>query len=566
MPLKVNSFTPQGGAPVALGRLSVLVGANNAGKSQTLRDLRDYIISGSVQRLTIVNNVDVVLPTELEAVEGLLSRPHQSPGHVRLLGVANDLQRQHEFAPGDDWVAQHFAQLPQPHAREQLLRNMGQYWCASLDAEGRFRLAAPVDSYDKRAEAPSNALQGFFSQGKPALTKLRNAFRTAFAMDIAIDWAAMRRLYLKIGPQFGEIPDTLAELDALLSNAQELSQQGDGYRSFAGVALAVLAFPNRLLLLDEPEAFLHPAQARALGRWIARESANRPAQIVVASHSADFLLGVISEAPAATVIRLNRGSDGTQFHVVPPTTSAGLIQSPLLSSQPVMDSLFHRGVVVCEGDPDRAIYQTVLHKFLGDLGGENLLLIHSNGKDAIKTPVTMLREAGTPVCAIVDIDVLNSKKSLSDIVEALTGSPATDRMGELRDSLAQKVEQSTDEELMKELRAAVEDWQKNEHTDLRVARKALVATARTKSSWEALKANGISYFTDEARAQADELFGLLQEVGLFVVPNGELEGWMKLGIAKGQRWSRAALERLHAGNCPDDLRSFMKKALDFVSR
>jgi len=478
---------------------------------------------------------------------------------------ASDFQGQdHEFAPGDNWIQQHFAQLPQPQARGQLLRNMGQYWCASLDAEGRFRLAAPVDSYDKRTEAPSNALQGFFHQGRPALEKLRNAFRTAFAMDIAIDWAAMRRLYLKIGPQFGEIPDTLTELDALLSNAQELSQQGDGYRSFAGVALAVLAFPNRLLLLDEPEAFLHPAQARALGRWIARESANRPAQIVVASHSADFLLGVISEAPAATVIRLNRGAAGTQFRVVPPPTSAGLIQSPLLSSQPVMDSLFHQGVVVCEGDPDRAIYQTVLHKFLDDRGGENVLLIHSNGKDAIKTPVAMLREAGTPACAIVDIDVLNSKQLLNDIVQALTGSPATDRMNELRNSLAQKVEQSTDEELMKELRSAVEDWQKNEHTDLRVARRALVSSARIKSSWDAVKAKGICYFADETRAQADELFALLQEVGLFVVPNGELEGWMKLGIAKGQRWNRAALERLHDGNCPDDLRAFMQKVLDFV--
>ena len=96
MPLKVNSFTPQGGAAVALGRLSVLVGANNSGKSQTLRDLRDYIISGSLQRLIIVNDVEVELPTEQESVEGLLSRPHQSPGHVRLLGVANDLQRQHD--------------------------------------------------------------------------------------------------------------------------------------------------------------------------------------------------------------------------------------------------------------------------------------------------------------------------------------------------------------------------------------------------------------------------------------------------------------------------------------
>ncbi len=129
-------------------------------------------------------------------------------------------------------------------------------------------------------------------------------------MDIALDWAAMRRLYLKVGPAFGSIPEARTELDALLRDAPELSVQGDGYKSFAGVVLAMLTFPNRLLLLDEPEAFLHPAQARVLGRWLAAHAKTRTAQMIVASHSADFLWGIVSANAGATVIRLNRSGAG----------------------------------------------------------------------------------------------------------------------------------------------------------------------------------------------------------------------------------------------------------------
>lgn len=564
MPLKVRSITPRGSAALSLGGLNILVGANNSGKSQTLRDIRDYAISGSTNRLTILEHLEVELPNEAEAMSGLSVRPHPNPGHSRMLGVANDLQNRHEFAPNDGWIAQRFAEVNTPNAREHLLRNMGQFWCAFLDAESRFRLAAPVDSYDKRSESPSNALQGFFSEGKPALHELRNAFRAAFEMDIALDWAAMRRLYLRVGSDFGEIPDTLSELDALLRDAQELSQQGDGYKSFAGVALAMLAFPNRLLLLDEPEAFLHPAQSRALGRWLARQSASRLGQVIVASHSADFLLGVISADAGATLVRLNRNATGTRFRVIPATTTAGLIQSPLLSSQPVLDSLFHRGVAVCEADPDRAVYQTVLHRFLRDSGGEDILLIHSNGKDAVRTPVEMLRNAGAPVCAIVDIDVLNSEKILTDIVEALTGNPPADRVIALRGLIATAVEEATEEQILEWLKESVQQWQQSEHADLRQARKALVSSARMKSKWAEVKVRGIDYFEGEERAQIDELLMLLRELGLFVVPCGELEGWMRMGISKGQRWNRAALEILHTDECPADLRAFMLGIANFV--
>ena len=564
MPLKLNSLTPKSGGVLALGNLTVLVGPNNAGKSQTLRDIRDYVVTGSTQQLTIVDRLEVVLPAQTEGTAGLSILPHTSPGHTRILGVASDLQSRHEFAPHGPWLDQHFASVQQPNNRSELLRNMGQYWCAFLDAESRFKLAAPAESYDTRNETPSNALQAFFSGGAPVVEELRKAFKDTFSMDIALDWAAMRRLYLKVGAEFGTIPDTRTQLDALLKDAHQLSEQGDGYKSFAGIALAVLAFRNRLLMIDEPEAFLHPAQTRALGRWIARKAKDRAAQVILASHSADFLLGVISADPDATVIRLNRSAQGTTFHKIPPATTGGLINSPLLSSQPVLDALFHKGVVVCEGDPDRAVYQTVMHQFLRSEGGEEVLLIHSNGKDAAKGPIEMLRSSGTPVCAIVDIDVLNSAATLNEIITALSGLPVDARVTALRDSVATVVENARQGDLLTALKEAVRKWLETEYTDLRRARKGLAASAKVKSRWDAVKRRGVEFFDGADRTTVDDLLRLLDEAGLFVVPRGELEGWMRLGIGKGPLWNRAALEQLHTGVCPDDLNAFMHRVLKFL--
>jgi len=245
-------------------------------------------------------------------------------------------------------------------------------------------------------------------------------------MDIGLDWTAMKTWYLRVATDFGEIPDTNEELNALMATAESLESQGDGYKSFAGIDLVVLTFPDRLILLDEPETFLHPAQARVLGRWLALQTAQIPGQIVVASHSADFLWGVLSANIDPVVLRLNRTSDASSYRVIAPATSTGLVQSPLLSSQPVLDALFHRGVVVCEGDPDRAVYQTIAHKLLEDIGGGEILFIHTNGKGAAKMPLKLLQDAGTPVCAIVDFDIVNSDEPLKPYTDNVLTHRASD--------------------------------------------------------------------------------------------------------------------------------------------
>lgn len=45
-----------------------------------------------------------------------------------------------------------------------------------------------------------------------------------------------------------------------------ITEFGDGVKCFVGLCLSILACPFRIVLIDEPEAFLHPPTAYSLGR------------------------------------------------------------------------------------------------------------------------------------------------------------------------------------------------------------------------------------------------------------------------------------------------------------
>lgn len=59
------------------------------------------------------------------------------------------------------------------------------------------------------------------------------------------------------------------------------------------------------------------------------------------------------------IFRLNRHDNITEYNLLPPNATDNLSKSPILSSQRVIEGIFHKGVVVCEADADRAVYQSV---------------------------------------------------------------------------------------------------------------------------------------------------------------------------------------------------------------
>jgi ABC-type cobalamin/Fe3+-siderophores transport system ATPase subunit len=563
MPFQFVSALNRNDEVIAFGPMTVLVGPNNSGKSQTLRDLKDFALGGPESALTMFKSIDVTMPSTEEFQNHFHVLPsNDSPTNENIVGLSESLVKIHTIGSHIGWSKSLIEDTNQAQQRQSL----GRFLISHLHAGTRFELTAPQEAYDLEKEAPTHALQEFFRQRLDVQPHLRQAFAEAFGRDIALDWTAMKRWYFKVGDSFGELSESLDELKKQLRVGQLLKEQGDGYQSFTGILMAAIIFPERTLLLDEPEAFLHPKQARVLGQLLGKLSIDRPAQIIVSTHSSAFLWGVVSGNDNANVLRLNRTADTTRYTQVPASTLKSLTRTPLLSSQPILDSLFHQGVIVCEGDPDRAIYQFVAHRTLEDKGGDDMLFVHTNGKGAVDKPIELLKSAGAPVAVIVDIDILNSSSPLDKIVKALTGAEIATEFEERRAEIGKWVLQMPEEQFLQKLLDGVSEWIKSTHTDARTSRKRLESMLKaTTSKWEVVKGVGTSYFSGDQLIAVESLIEDLAKMGVFVVPCGELEQWINTGVSKGREWNRNALEKLQTEGCPKRLEAFVQRVIEFLS-
>lgn len=294
-----------------------------------------------------------------------------------------------------------------------------------------------------------------------------------------------------------------------VSALEPLDTQGDGVRSFLGLAVNVVAGATRILLIDEPEAFLHPAQARALGRWLATQAVARDRQILVATHDRDFVLGLLDSDAPVKVVRVNRTGLATRLHQLEAEQVAAVWAEPVLRYSNVLQGLFHQQVIVCESDADCRFYGAVLDALASELDRravvDDTLFVPSGGKQRAATLVEALARVGVSAHAIVDFDILRSRSDLRGLVIA-TGGLWTDEMNGDYVTLANSANQN--------------------------------------GLWDQLKKQGLNGpLRGEPHAAASRLLQTLRGSRVHIVPVGEMEDFDKSIAVDGAAWVSAVLER-----------------------
>lgn len=86
--------------------------------------------------------------------------------------------------------------------------------------------------------------------------------------------------------------------------ATDIAELSDGIKAFTGLIAAVMSTDYRIMLVDEPEAFLHPPLAKKLGRRLTELASKRQANVLASTHSSDFLMGCIQTGEKVNIIRL----------------------------------------------------------------------------------------------------------------------------------------------------------------------------------------------------------------------------------------------------------------------
>lgn len=555
--MKVLSFTTNMGEEVPLGDLTVLVGPNNTGKSQTLDDIHTAVKNKDPSGMTIIDEVNLDFPTEFEQIITGVSHEVTDSGRDILYGTGSDLQSsERQGNVSFDNLRSDFESERYPRLRNLI----GKFRVSYLDTSSRLSVANSSEMTNLHKNPPTNLLQSLYTSGKESETKLRLAFQETFEKDIKIDYSG-GQLALRVGKEVGEfddVPEDPRDLYDFMEEYDMLDEEGDGFRSFVGVILSLLLSEKRIVLLDEPDAFLHPAQSRELGSWIAEHGTEVPTQLVVATHDANFISGLLSGPHEIDIFRLNRTGNYTAFNRLTSEITEQLFSDPLLSSQRVLDSIFHEGVIVCEGDSDRSVYQATATR---KLDSPDLLFVHAHNKQKIKEITHILTEASIPVAAITDIDILRDHHDLRYLLESLTTEDISDLL-DIRRELDNEISERDDEEIIRGMIEDVDEFAdqlKDGDHDVEGARTALGRLRSGFSEWSEIKENGVEAFPDDYRDDAESLIDELEEIGLFIVRVGELEGWMDLGTSRKSTWVVKALEEIYSGDCDEAL-------VDFISR
>ena len=409
-----ESLTFSDGTTIALDPtdIVVFVGPNNAGKSVALRELNEHL--DKTQDFTVVKSAERHTTGSPEDFGTFINKHLQitnrgSSRHYSGHGVS--------FSMGGGTV-------------EQMWPNgIGVFkplFCMRIPTKTRITDSDPVNAIDVLNETASHPIQMLYSDDQLEC-RISGYFRQAFGEDLVVFHAGGRTIPLLVGkrplPVQGEQFTSRAYSERLRSSTVPLEEQGDGMRSFASAILHLLSpITPSILLLDEPEAFLHPPQARLLGEVIAVEKSSH-AQLFVATHSTDVLHGLINVASNnLQVLRMQRDGNVNRIKKLDKRLVKKISTDPLMKYSSVMSGVFHERVIICEADADCLFYGSLLD--LPQVHGDrqpDVLFVHANGKSRMATLAEALVALDVPVDIVADIDVLNDLNVLKGIVNALYG-------------------------------------------------------------------------------------------------------------------------------------------------
>ena len=354
---RLKSFTlNDGSAPLPLGNLTVIVGPNNVGKSRALRDVLNICAAQQPRtyRSLVVTDVDWTMPTYLDDLRERekLNVYTDANGNQVLRSLDPNLAGERSTQV-TGWQDANYSQLLTNKVLFTQL--VGTQFIAHLNTQNRLQLVQQTGSPQQAHGQTSHLLHGLYFAGAAVESTIAAIIAEQFGLDIRLDYSGLSHMLFRVGKDLSMVPSDPREAARPFLKLDRLDDQGDGLRAFVGIMTALMAAQRDVFLIDEPEAFLHPPQATRMGELLA-EYATNERQIVVATHSAEVLQGMLYKSEDATILRIGRIGDRNTFRVLDKEDLKTIASDPLLQSERVLDGIFSI-CTDCGGGLRRAVLQ-----------------------------------------------------------------------------------------------------------------------------------------------------------------------------------------------------------------
>jgi hypothetical protein len=421
----------------------VVVGPNSSGKTHFLRDIEHFLLTG-MQRSIVCTRIDAQKPTYHqdfinELVEANYIRPirqakDQYQTYVPFMTPKRTDQshQRHHFTL--DMLQKAYDNFGDKN--QDWFKYLGVTLVASLSLDERRSICDHVPSFNYQTHTPERPLQGLFvnSAAKDRLAaETGNVFGNAVWLDISeTNILRLRVSESKLLPSHGEMTNPLQAC-----NYTTLENEGDGYRSYVGMCLALLLATRPVSLIDEPELCLHPPQAYHMGRFIGQHAVENHVTFV-ATHSSHILRGLLETGRHVTVIRLSRINRAFVGKQIAEQELVNSVRNPRTRAESILDGIFSKGVVLVESEGDREEYQAAAEA-IPDFAAREVQFVPVGGTGGFAEPLRFYRMLNIPIAVIADFDALCDTDKVTAIGNALCTDSS--KFSEIIDKLQAMVQQ-----------------------------------------------------------------------------------------------------------------------------
>ena len=362
--------------------------------------------------------------------------------------------------------------------------------------------------------------------------RMSDIFEKIFSKKIFCEDRGSTKLLLHMGNeiefnQTGMTPQQVSdELYKRMEALPKVHEQGDGIRSLSGLLLNLMMPNYSMYLIDEPEAFLHPPQARVLGENLPNLLGER--QAFVSTHSIEFIKGLLSTATQRVkIIRLTREGEMNPVHYLQTEDLNAIWDDPLMRHSNILDGLFYHHTVLCESDSDCQLYAAMLNHIKEKQNSySDTLFTLCNGKGRMKPLSKLLKSLGIDYRIVPDIDFFNDETLVKTVYENCGGIWA-DIEGDYRilyDAMNLPDGILTIDSFISEVRRLIGKRGWEEMTKHHANRLGKDIPKLLENQWDKLKHQGVAYLTEPAVKEAMEhLIDRMNAVGIYPVKIGELE-------------------------------------------
>lgn len=394
---------------------------------------------------------------------------------------------------------------------------------------------------------PQSPIQ-WLSRNTEMADGLSKAVFEAFGNKVFVDTWNGPTLFLRIGASdrawFDENSRLTEEGRVRLSASPRVDSEGDGVKNYIAILMRAMAGREMVTLLDEPEVFLHPPQAKRLASRLAELAHDR--QFFIATHSTEFVKGVLDSQCDATIVRLTRDGAINTPRVLDHGSLNRLWDDPTIRYSNGIDSLFYDAAIICEANADCVFYASLLDEHFSSEHAPECNFVSAGGKDQLPILAERIRSAGVPVRVVADFDVLFDEAKLAKLCRSLSPEYNLDELhcwrtvrGALRAAHSQMV--STGQVI-----DAVTDTLTSAGREIDKSHARQAIGRALKSTWpDRKKLDGVGGFSPGDQTKAvRELLSELQRIGLYIVPVGEMESFDRDATGHAYVWVREVIRKL----------------------